>query len=209
MEGLWSDTKDARRCIQKIHLKSFCSRRWWTKWFWQGVDLCIVVKCWSRRRWSHPHCSPSHIKTPIYPPSCKNNIARIATRDVLKVTVTCWNVDGELEMLMLLMVPTLMLMILMMDRVMILMLTHCVSLIDLHSSQSVCPVCPTHHWCPGIILSIPTACPRPHITWQKARTTPASQRDPNISVILSSSAYPELLSYELSHSTGRIYALSS
>ena len=43
---------------------------------------------------------------------------------------------------MLMVVPSLMLMMLMMDRVMMLMLTHCVPLIDLHSSQSVWPSMP-------------------------------------------------------------------
>ena len=109
-------------------------------------------------------------------------------------------------MLMILMMP----MMLMMLMVMTLMLTHCVPLIDLHSSPVSVPhppLMPRDN--PIHTNSMPSTYLSPHITWQKARTTPASQRDPNISVILSSSAYPELLSYELSHSTGRIYALSS
>ena len=122
--------------VQEIHLKSFCPRRWGTP-----PDKMALTMGWIFALLSnvdparpHPHCSPSHIKTPIHTPSSRISMARIANPvlwwwlcDLMTWRCRCW-----------------------------LTMSHCPS----HWSPlwpSVPQVCPTqpHHWCPGIILSIP------------------------------------------------------
>ena len=191
MEGFWSDTKDARRrCIRsrdpfEILLSKTMMDPAGQNGFDDGLDLRIVVKCWS--------CpAPSALLTISYQnthpyPLLKDKHGKNCKRYVLKVT--WWLSDGDL----------------MTWRYRCwLTVSHCPS----HWSPlwpSVPQVCPTQppplmprdnpihtNGMPSPAYTGPYS-RRYIIVWQKPWTTPlpAIRRDPNTSVILSSSAYPD------------------